>query len=137
MKRMSFVCAFTVFGTLLAWQLGASVIMATMIGALSGVGLALLLGKSRVFGAITGALLSLFVLAFVLPSIFTHPLRCQFGDPVDLPTLTHPAGYIYVIQDVEFSKRYKIGRTNNPERRLNEIRSILPGTSDIVAIIDT
>ena len=37
-----------------------------------------------------------------------------------LPQLRAPAGYIYVIQDVEVTQRFKIGRTNFPRRRLTE-----------------
>ena len=43
--------------------------------------------------------------------------------PVDnyenLPQLQGRAGYVYIIQDIEVSYRYKIGRTNNPQRRID------------------
>ncbi len=87
-------------------------------------------------GAIMCGIIALVLLASIVPRII-QPLRCEFGAPADLPKLTHPAGYVYVIHDVEYSKRYKIGRTVYPKERLNAIRAILPGETDIVAIIDT
>ena len=87
-------------------------------------------------GAFGGVVFAIILFVIVVPRLTQAP-RCDFGDPADLPILTHPAGYVYVIQDIEFSRRYKIGRTTNPDRRINEIRTILPGKSDIVAIVDT
>ena len=113
-----------------------TVIVAGIIGALFGLGLALLSGRRKLIGLLFGAAIATLIAALLLPRL-AGPPRCQFPDPGDLPTLTHPAGYVYVIQDVEFSQRYKIGRTTNPERRLSEIRNLLPGDTDIVAIIDT
>ena len=111
-------------------------IVAVAAGALFGALLTALLGKSKVFGAIGGLILSLVLAAFIIPHI-AHPPRCDFGDPIDYPRRERPAGYVYVIQDTEFSRFYKIGMTIEPKRRIPEIRNILPGKSDIVAIIDT
>ena len=136
MKRFFIPTSCLIAAALLAGFLSFQTAIIVGIGAAVGVAAAYILNKSKVFGAIGGVILALFAFALLVPSI-SGPPRCEFGDPFDLPTLTHPAGYVYVIQDTEFSKRYKIGRTNSPGRRLNEIRNILPGSSDIVAIIDT
>ena len=128
--------AATAAGLLLAVKLGAAIALGTVIGVVCALVLSAILGKSKLIGALTGLGTGLLTVAIFWHTM-TGDVRCQFGDPVDLPPLTHPAGYIYVIQDTEFSRRYKIGRTNNPERRLNEIRNILPGRSEIVAIVDT
>ena len=111
-------------------------VIAAMLGAVIGLGLAALLGRNRLVGALMGIVLALAIGAIALPWLASPP-RCKFGDPSDLPKLTHPAGYVYVLQDVEFSQRYKVGRTVNPKERLNAIRNSLPGESEIVAIIDT
>ncbi len=54
-----------------------------------------------------------------------------------LPRLEPPAGYVYVIQDVDFSRRYKIGRTNHPYRRLNKFEVTLPFETKVVHIFRT
>ena len=54
-----------------------------------------------------------------------------------LPRLEAPAGYVYVIQDVDFSARYKIGRTNHPYRRLNKFEVTLPFETRVVHIFRT
>ena len=92
--------------------------------------------KRRALGVTVGVLLALVLAVFIIPRL-AHPPRCEYGDPIDYPRKDHPAGYVYVIQDTEFSKFYKIGRTNLPSRRISDIRNILPGESDIVAIVDT
>lgn len=54
-----------------------------------------------------------------------------------LPRLEPPAGYVYIIQDVDFSNRYKIGRTNHPYRRLNKFEVTLPFETKVVHIFRT
>jgi len=51
------------------------------------------------------------------------------------PPLEEPAGYVYIIQDVEISKRYKIGRTTHPATRLNT--TFIPVKIEFVAFIPT
>ena len=128
------VCALS--AVFVAVKFGALAIAVLAVGALAGALLAFLLRKSKVIGAFGGVVFAIILFVIVVPRLTQAP-RCDFGDPADLPILTHPAGYVYVIQDIEFSRRYKIGRTTNPDRRINEIRTILPGKSDIVAIVDT
>ena len=123
-------------GLFLVLKLGAAIAIGTAIGVVCALVMSAILGRGKLIGALTGLGTGLLTVA-ILWHLTAGGVRCQFGDPVDLPPVTHPAGYIYVIQDTEFSKLYKIGRTNNPERRLNEIRNILPGRSEIVAIVDT
>lgn len=55
----------------------------------------------------------------------------------NLPRLEHPAGYVYIIQDVEVSKAYKIGRTNHPKRRLNRFGVELPFKTEVIHILRT
>ena len=136
MKLFAFATVAMIAGALLAGQLGAPLVMVASAGASLGALLFSALRKHLALGAIAGVILSLIAFAIISPR-FDFKIRCEFGDPGDLPTLTHPAGYVYVIQDTEFSNHYKIGRTNNPQRRVSEIRSILPGISEIVAIVET
>ena len=106
-------------------SLGTVVVVA--LGVICGVGIWALRGKSRLAGALVGlgvGLLAALAMAWLGSG---RSARCDYGDPADLPVLPHPAGYVYVIQDVEFSGLYKIGRTNHPARRLPEIRNLLPG----------
>lgn len=111
-------------------------VLVVALGAVCGLGISLLLGKSKLAGTLAGLGLGLLLAVAMAWLGIGRSVRCEFGDPVDLPTLPHPAGYVYVIQEVEFSRLYKIGRTNNPARRLPEIRNLLPGVSEIVAIVD-
>ena len=104
--------------------------------ALLALGVAWRRGGGKLALAATGFVIALALLALIMTSAVKPP-RCEFGNPVDLPKLPHPAGYVYVIHDTEYSKSYKIGRTINPSSRISDIRNILPGESDIVAIIDT
>ena len=136
MMSWKLTAAVTALALLLALQLGAAIAAGLAAGVVCAAVVTGILGRGKFTGAVTGLAIGLAVAAIIW-HITAGGVRCEFGDPVDLPPLTHPAGYIYVIQDTEFSKRYKIGRTNNPERRLNEIRAILPGRSEIVAIVDT
>lgn len=137
MKSNVVVCAATVFAALLGLGIGIGAVFALAFGVVCGLGISALLGKSKLAGAVAGLGLGL-LLAFATAWLgIDRGVRCEFGDPVNLPVLPHPAGYVYVIQEVEFSKLYKIGRTNNPARRLPEIRNLLPGASEVVAIIDT
>lgn len=137
MKPTVAVSAAAVFGVLLGLGIGAGTVIAIVLGAVCGIGISALLGKSRLAGAVAGFGLGLLVALAIMWLGIGRSVRCEFGDPIDLPALPHPAGYVYVIQDVEFSGLYKIGRTSSPARRLNEIRNNLPGESDVVAIIDT
>ena len=84
----------------------ATVIVAGIIGALLGLGLALLFGRRKLIGLLFGAAIATLIAALLLPRL-AGPPRCRFPDPGDLPTLTPPAGYVIVIQDIEFSQRYK------------------------------
>lgn len=54
-----------------------------------------------------------------------------------LPKLDEPAGYVYLLQDVDVTGFYKIGYTNNPERRLNKFGVELPFKTQVVDIIRT
>ncbi|MDE2854054.1 MAG: GIY-YIG nuclease family protein [Chloroflexota bacterium] len=40
-----------------------------------------------------------------------------------LPKTTGSSGYVYVMDDVRYARRYKIGMTNNPARRLGEVQN--------------
>ena len=111
-------------------------VIAAVLGGIIGLGLAALLGRNRLVGAVMGIVLALVVGAIALPWLASPP-RCKFDDPSGLPVIPTPAGYVYVVHDIEFSKRYKIGRTQNPKERLRSIRNNLPGESEIVAIIET
>lgn len=111
-------------------------IVAISIAALCALGLAWRRGGGKLALAITCSVIALAFLALFIARS-AQPPRCDFGNPIDLPKLPHPAGYIYVIQDTEYSKLYKIGRTVEPARRLNDIRNFLPGSSEIIAIVDT
>ena len=52
-----------------------------------------------------------------------------------LPKLRAPAGYVYVIQDVDISRQYKIGKTNNPSRRLlSEFQVQLPFRYEVILV---
>ncbi len=121
---------------LMGFGISFGTVIAIALGVVCGLGISLLLGKSRLAGALAGLGLGLLLAVAMAWLGIGRSLRCEFGDPVDLPALPHPAGYVYVIQEVEFSRLYKIGRTNNPARRLPEIRNLLPGASEIVAIVD-
>jgi len=54
-----------------------------------------------------------------------------------LPKLEAPTGYVYVIQDMDVSKCYKIGRTNHPATRLIHQFGDLPFEIRVVAIFKT
>lgn len=112
------------------------IILAIAIVALCAAWLAWKRSRIKLAAAILCGFVGLALLLYVASRI-SQPLRCEFGDPVDLPKQTHPAGYVYVIQDLEFSKYHKIGRAIEPAKRINEIRRVLPGESEIVAIIDS
>ncbi len=53
----------------------------------------------------------------------------------DLPQLRHPAGYVYVIRDVEISGCYKIGFTSHPLTRFDVFERELPFSIKPVLII--
>ena len=136
MKRTILLFTLAAAGALLAYHVAESTLGALVI--LAGGGLAIIAALFKRKLLAVAALLCLAVAAAAFLFIGRGgEIRCRFDDPAQLPTLTPPAGYVYVIQEIEYSKLYKIGRTNNPGRRLNEIRAILPGQSDIVAILKT
>ena len=54
-----------------------------------------------------------------------------------LPKLDAPAGYVYLLQDVDVTGYFKIGYTNNPERRLNDFGVELPFKTEVIDIIET
>ena len=123
-------------GALLAGFVGAGAVAAAGVGAAIGASLFTALRKNPALGALLGAAIMAFVFALVLRGD-AFRLRCDFGDPIDLPPKTHPAGYVYVIQDVDISMLYKIGRTINPKDRLNKFAVELPFATEIVAIVAT
>ena len=123
-------------GALLASLIGAGATMAASIGAALGASLFAALRKNLALGALVGAVIMAFVFTIVL-SGDRFKLRCEFGEPVDLPPKVHPAGYVYVIQDIDISMFYKIGRTINPKDRLNKFAVELPFATEIVAIVAT
>lgn len=136
MKIVVAASAITLSGVLFGFGFGLLSLVVVALGVAGGLWIAALRGKSKLAGALAGFLAGL-LLAFAVSWMgISQSVRCEFDDPVDLPTLPHPAGYVYVIQEIEFSGFYKIGRTNSPARRLNEIRNNLPGASDVVAIIE-
>ena len=55
----------------------------------------------------------------------------------DLPKLQAPAGYVYVIRDINHSQNFKIGRTNHPETRMNNFGVKLPFKTEVIAILKT
>ncbi len=52
-----------------------------------------------------------------------------------LPELESPAGYVYVIEDKDRPGMYKIGRTKNPKRRLQQITSNTGSELDYLRLI--
>lgn len=62
-------------------------------------------------------------------------MNVPVSDYRSLPKFTSPAGYVYVIQEVEFSKLYKIGRTNDPATRSSFVDLKTPGETQVVAIL--
>lgn len=63
-------------------------------------------------------------------------------EPINYITLSslhsYPNGqYVYIIQDVDVTGLFKIGRTNNPEKRILNFGIHLPFTVGIVHIIPT
>lgn len=53
----------------------------------------------------------------------------------DVPTLEKPAGYVYLLKDVEISQRYKIGYTRNPSQRLKRFDVVLPFKTKLISLI--
>lgn len=64
----------------------------------------------------------------IAPAIFPDMTRAE------LARLPH-GKYVYVIQDVTNTRYFKIGRTNNPARRLNHFDVILPVDIHVVAVL--
>ena len=54
-----------------------------------------------------------------------------------LPELKKPAGYVYVIQDVDVTKYYKIGYTTHPVTRMENFGVKLPFEIEVIAILET
>ena len=123
-------------GALLAGLIGAGAVVAAAVGAAIGASLFTALRKNPALGALLGAGILVLVFALLMPGDRFKP-RCDFGDPIDLPPTRHPAGYVYVIQDIDISMLYKIGRTINPKDRLNKFAVELPFATEIVAIVAT
>ena len=136
MKLTILLFTLAAIGALLAYQVAESALVAVAVLALGGLAIIATLFKRRRLAVLAVLCLGIAAAAFLIIGRGAE-VRCKFDDPAHLPTLTPPAGYVYVIQDLEYSKLYKIGRTNNPGRRLKEIRATLPGQSAIVAILKT
>ncbi|MCY4072688.1 MAG: GIY-YIG nuclease family protein [Chloroflexi bacterium] len=136
MKVMIFSGASFLLGVLVASHFGLPVAIGTVVGAAIGAVITAVAGKNRVIGALIGAVVVSSAL-FLFHSSGRYAPRCEFDDPGTLPPTQHPAGYVYVIQDVDISKYYKIGRTNNPFRRFNEFALALPFEIEVVAVIQT
>ena len=136
MKVMIFSGASFLLGVLLTGHFGLPVAIGALVGAAIGAAMTTIAGKNRVAGALIGAIVvSSALLLFDFSDRHGH--RCRFDDPGALPPTEHPAGYVYVIQDVDISKFYKIGRTNNPSRRFNEFSHALPFKIEVVAVVQT
>ena len=125
-----------VAGVLLAWHFGLPVVIAAGVGAIIGAALTTVAGKNRMMGALVGAVIISSAVFLLIPHGRDAP-RCRFDDPGALPPLQHPAGYVYVIQDIDISSFYKIGRTSNPSRRFKEFSQLLPFEIEVVAIVPT
>ena len=52
-----------------------------------------------------------------------------------LPKLESPAGYVYLMQEIEFSNYYKIGCTNDPATRSSMVDLKTPGETKVIAIL--
>ncbi len=55
----------------------------------------------------------------------------------NLPKLKDPAGYVYLIQEVDYSRQYKIGRTIDPKTRLKQVDIKTPGDTKVIALLKT
>ena len=75
------------------------------------------------------------VVSNVRKPAFTNRLNVSIYDYTRLPKLTAPAGYVYVIQEIEFSKLYKIGRTVDPKTRAYKVDLQTPGRIRVVALL--
>lgn len=53
------------------------------------------------------------------------------------PTRAPRKGYVYLLQAIEPNHYYKIGRTNNPERRIKELGVKLPYPIELLHLIPT
>ena len=65
------------------------------------------------------------------------PIKMDVDDYENLPKLRAPHGYVYIIQDVEVSGRYKIGHTAHPKHRILNFGVQLPFKIELVHIILT
>ena len=54
-----------------------------------------------------------------------------------LPKLDSPAGYVYLVHDVELSGRYKIGYTNYPKRRFKQFYTATSVETKVVYVMET
>ncbi len=68
---------------------------------------------------------------YIPPGTLNLPIQ----DYRRLPKLKSPAGYVYVIQEIEFSRLYKIGRTNDPATRSSFVDLKTPGKTQVIAIL--
>lgn len=55
----------------------------------------------------------------------------------NVPKVKDPAGYVYLIQEVDFSGQYKIGRTIDPKTRLKHVDIKTPGETKVIALLKT
>ena len=136
MKGVFFSSASSVVGVLLASHFGVPVAIAAGVGAAIGAALTTVAGNNRMMGALVGAVIFSSAVLLLIPHGRDAP-RCRFDDPGALPPTQHPAGYVYVIQDIDISNFYKIGRTSNPSRRFKELSQLLPFEIEVVAIVPT
>lgn len=112
-------------------------IIAGIVGVMCGAGLTALLGKSKVMGATVGLIIALVLTVFIIPRM-AQPPRCEYGNPIDYPPRVKPAGYVYVIQDIDISHYYKIGFTSNLKERIDDYFGVkLPFQTEYVAIIES
>lgn len=65
------------------------------------------------------------------------PIKMDVDDYENWPKLQAPHGYVYIIQDVEVSGRYKIGHTAHPKHRILNFGVQLPFKIELVHIILT
>lgn len=136
MKVMIFSGASFLLGVLAASYFGLPVAIGAVAGAAIGAVITAVAGKNKLLGALIGAVILSSALVLFHSSGRNAP-RCEFDDPGAMPPTEHPAGYVYVIQDLDISKFYKIGRTNNPSRRFNELSQALPFAIEVVAVVET
>jgi len=50
---------------------------------------------------------------------------------------SHGRGYVYLLKDLDVTGYCKIGRTNDPIRRIGHFDTMLPFRTDVLAVIET